>query len=59
MSAEPPRTPDEAIPQDPGIPGWDAVADPRDRPLPDDKDEAAEQRERLDEPDREGHMGSP
>ncbi len=50
-----PETPDETISQDPGIPGWDVIADPRDEPLPNEKDESAEGRERLDDPDREGH----
>ena len=59
MSDEQPETPDEAIPQDPAIPGWDVVSDPRDAPLPDEKDESAEERERFDDPDREGHMGPP
>ena len=53
--AREPETPDEAISQDPGIPGWDAMSDPGDKPPPDEKDEAAEARERLDDPDREGH----
>ena len=53
-----PETPDETIWQDPGIPGWDVVSDPRDAPLPDEKDRSAEEREAFDEPDREGHMGS-
>ena len=61
MSDEPraPETPADDIPQDPGIPGWDVVSDARDAPLPDDKDPAAEERERVDDPDLEGHQGSP
>ena len=55
MSADEPETPDQEIAQDPGIPGWDAMSDPEDKPPPDDKDESAERRERLDDPDREGH----
>ena len=55
MSADRPETPDEGLAQDPGIPGWDVMSDPGDKPPPDEKDEAAEERERLDEPDREGH----
>ena len=56
---ETPDTPDPAIPQDPGIPGFDVVSDPRDAPLPDRKDERAEERERPDEDDLEGHMTAP
>ncbi len=56
MSGERPDTPDETIPQDPGIPGRDVVSDPTDAPLPDGKDAAAEERERPDDADREGHM---
>jgi len=52
-------TPDEGIPQDPGIPGFDTVSDPRDRPTPDEQDDDAERRERLDDPDREGHQTAP
>ena len=51
-----PETPDETIPQDPGIPGWDVVSDATDAPLPEDKDAAAEKRERPDDADREGQM---
>ena len=50
-----PETPAETISQDPGIPGWDVVSDPTDNPAPDEKDERAEGRERVDDPDREGH----
>jgi hypothetical protein len=57
MSGDP-RTPDEDIPQDPGIPGEDVVSDPSDAPPPDAKDASAEQRERPDDPDYEGHMSS-
>jgi hypothetical protein len=56
-SEERPETPDEAIPQDPGIPGRSEVPG-EDAPLPDEKDVAAEAQEALDAPDREGHMGS-
>jgi hypothetical protein len=59
MSSDVPETPDPAIPQDPAIPGFDVVADPRDRPIPDEKDPSAEERERPDDPDREGHMTAP
>ena len=52
-------TPDERIPQDPGIPGVDTVSDPGDRPTPDEKDDDAERRERADDPDREGHRTAP
>jgi hypothetical protein len=45
----------DRIPQDPGIPGVDTVSDPRDRPIPDEKDEAAERREQP-ESDDEGQM---
>ena len=55
-SADHPATPDEAIPQDPGIPGWDVVSDPRAAPIPDEKDPGSEERERLDDPDYEGEM---
>lgn len=50
--------PDPSIPQDPGIPGADVVSDPRDRPIPDEKDEDAERREHP-ESDDEGHMTPP
>ena len=59
MSSDAPDTPDPSIPQDPGIPGFDVVSDPRDAPPPDEKDPAAEERERADDPDREGHMTAP
>jgi len=52
-------TPDEGIPQDPGIPGFDTVSDPRDRPTPDEHDEEAGRRERPDDPDLEGHQTAP
>jgi hypothetical protein len=55
MSDEP-RTPEEDLPQDPGIPGEDVIGDPTDAPLPDEKEAAAEERERLDDSDDEGHM---
>lgn len=55
MSGERPETPDEAIPQDPGIPGFDTIADAQ-SPIPDEKDEDAEPRERVDDVDEEGHM---
>ena len=56
--AERPGTPDESIPQDPGIPGVDTVSGERNSPLPNEKDPSVEDREALDDPDREGHMGS-
>jgi hypothetical protein len=59
MSNDAPETPDPAIPQDPGIPGFDTPSETDDAPLPDAKDDGAEGRERLDEPDREGHMTAP
>jgi hypothetical protein len=59
MSSDAPETPDPAIPQDPAVPGFDTPSDADDAPLPDAKDEQAEERERLDEPDREGHMTAP
>lgn len=52
-----PETPDEAISQDPGIPGRDVVSDPTDTRPADEKDTSAERRERLDDPDLEGHVG--
>jgi hypothetical protein len=58
MSGEP-QTPDEDLPQDPGIPGKDVISDTSDALLPDEKDVSAEERERPDDPDREGHMSSP
>jgi hypothetical protein len=51
------ETPDPDIPQDPGIPGGPIAEG--DVPPPDRKDDSAEDRERLDEPDREGHMTAP
>lgn len=57
MSGERPETPDEAIPQDPGIPGFDTIAEGQD-PLPDEKDEDADRRERVDDLDEEGHMSA-
>jgi hypothetical protein len=53
------ETPDENIPQDPGIPGKDVISDPSDAPLPDEKNASAEERERVDDPDDEGHMAQP
>jgi hypothetical protein len=53
------QTPDEDIPQDPGIPGKEAVSNASTAPLPDDKDGSAEDRDRLDDLDDEGHMSSP
>lgn len=47
------------IEQDPGIPGVDVVSDPGDAPLPDEQEDAAEERERPDDPDDEGHMTTP
>jgi hypothetical protein len=58
MSDEP-RTPDDVVPQDPGIPGKDSVGDASDAPLPDEKDASAEVRERIDDFDDEGHMSTP
>jgi hypothetical protein len=52
-------TPDPGIPQDPGIPGFDVVSDPRDREPPDETDPAAAERERPDDPDLEGHRAAP
>lgn len=52
-----PETPHEELPQDPGIPGRDVISDD-DAPPPDEKDPAAEQRERLDDPDQEGHQSA-
>jgi len=54
-----PDTPEEDVPQDPGIAGKDVPSDTSDARLPDEKDVSAENRERLDDSDREGHMGSP
>jgi hypothetical protein len=56
MTAEPPPTPDEDLPQDAGIPGRDVISDESDASLPDEKDAEAEGRERLDDADHEGHM---
>ena len=53
------QTPNEDIPQDPGTPGKDVMSDRSDAPLPDEKDASAEEREQLDDPEREGHMSSP
>jgi hypothetical protein len=53
------QTPDEDIPQDPAVPGKEAVSDTSASPLPDEKDASAEDRERLDDFDDEGHMSSP
>lgn len=50
-----PETPDEGIPQDPGIPGFDTISREY-NPLPDDKSADAERRERPDDPDEEGHQ---
>jgi hypothetical protein len=47
---------EEDIPQDPGIPGAEVLSDPSDAELPDRKDESAEDRERPDDPDDEGHL---
>jgi hypothetical protein len=49
-------TPAEDVSQDPGIPGKDVISDSSDAPPPDGKDLAAEDRERIDDPDDEGHM---
>jgi hypothetical protein len=50
-----PETPEEEIPQDPAIPGFDTVSHEH-APSPDEKDPDAERRERLDDTDQEGHM---
>ena len=57
MGTEPrsPDTPDEGIPQDPAIPGFDTISD-RHTPPPDEKDPEAELRERIDDADQEGHQ---
>ena len=57
MSEEPwsPDTPDEDIPQDPGIPGFDTISHEY-APPPDEKSAEAEVRERMDDQDEEGHM---
>jgi hypothetical protein len=57
MSEEPwsPETPDEDIPQDPGIPGFDTISHEY-APPPDEKSAEAEVRERMDDQDEEGHM---
>ncbi len=58
MSADEPRSPEtpaEEIPQDPGIPGFDHERHGY-APPPDEKDPDAERRERIDDPDQEGHM---
>ena len=57
MSAEPPETPDEEVPQDPGIPGVHSIADAH-TPIPDEQDESAGPRERLDDVDEEGHLAT-
>lgn len=49
---------DPDIPQDPGIPGRDTIADPGDRPTPDEKDESAQAREHP-EADDEGQLAPP
>lgn len=54
-----PDPPDPAIDQDPAIPGFDAMSDASDYPPPDEKDASAEQRERIDQPDLEGHQTAP
>ena len=50
-----PETPAEDLPQDPGIPGFDTIAR-EENPIPDEKDPSAERRERVDDPDEEGHQ---
>ena len=50
------ETPDDSIRQDPGIPGRETISEPRDAPLPDEKDPAAEEREPLEYRDREGQF---
>ena len=54
-----PEPPDPSISQDPGISGFDVMSDAGDSPPPDAKDESAERRERLDQPDEEGHQTAP
>ena len=54
-----PDPPEAAIAQDPGLPGFDVMSDAGDKSPPDEKDSAAERRERFDEPDREGHQTAP
>jgi hypothetical protein len=53
------ETPDERIGQDPGIPGFDTPVEPDDAPASAERDTAAPQRERADDPDDEGHMTAP
>ena len=50
-----PATPDESIPQDPGIPGFDTISRET-SPPPDEKDPDDERRERIDDLDEEGHQ---
>ena len=50
-----PETPEETIPQDPGIPGFDTISHEH-APPPDEKSDEAELRERVDDPDHEGHQ---
>ena len=50
-----PETPDERIPQDAGIPGFDTISHEY-APPPDDKSVDAERRERHDDADDEGHQ---
>lgn len=57
MSDDLSERPDPDITQDPGIPGFDVMSDPRDRPIPDEKDPSAEGREHP-ETDEEGHMST-
>ena len=50
-----PETPEETIAQDPGIPGFDTTSHEY-APPPDEKSAEAERRERLGDPDQEGHQ---
>lgn len=51
--------PDPDLPQDPGIPGFEPASEPDESPPEVEQDEAAGERERLDEADLEGHMTAP
>ena len=50
-----PDTPSEDLPQDPAIPGFDTTSHEY-APPPDAKDPGAEERERIDDEDEEGHQ---
>jgi hypothetical protein len=49
-------TPDERIPQDPGIPGFDTISE---EPDADEQEPGGERDARPDDPDREGHVTAP